>query len=185
LYYFIGISLIFSGCTIPFTDKVIFLPFIEKKPDEVIPLMLDKMLNSQAHGFITEADLNIRIEPDKLTSERQSEINRIAKYFMPNTPMVLGADTESSKFLTIPAFILGRPLLGREPVDLLFKISSNGYYEAKDKDNIKTKNYHQIKMAVDGTALDFDLEAISAGEKKYYKVAKSPSLLFRGFWRVG
>ncbi len=60
--------LVLSGCQIPFTDKQVTVPFLEKKPEDALGLMMEKM-NEQVNDYSYEAEMSIGSEMDDIKYE--------------------------------------------------------------------------------------------------------------------
>jgi hypothetical protein len=168
--------LLLSGCNVPFTNKVIYLPMIEKKPDEVLALMIDKMQGVKAGSHNSEADISVSIAPDKLGAKTQDSINRKAEYLFSGAPVVLGVDMETLDVPALPSFIGRKDLLGSDTVDFNIKVNTAGRYDDSDENNKKSESRNDITVLSGGVKVDLVLDSIAVNKDNYIKIGRTPAV---------
>jgi hypothetical protein len=176
----IGLLILFvfslSGCNVPFTEKVFYLPMIEKKPDEVLALMFKNMLSIKKASYRSESDFDINIDPKKLSAKKQDEINKLAGLIISSGPVVLGIDMEDLDVPAFPFFMSGNDFINSEAANLNIKVKTEGQFDNTDEGDRKAKSSNHLNGLLGGIEADFVLETIAADNKHYARIDRAPSL---------
>jgi len=183
-----------SGCWLPILNKEITMPFFEKKPEQAIQLMLNKMADIQTMEYDTKLMFNLHLDPAKLQNSPLSFLNR-------EQPKVLGIDNiaqaevkmfmegDSGEELMVslseqmpimdiqmPTPAIDIPFFSPAAMDIVYNFALAGKLDQTDKDNRKNQAKLNLSFEVSGVEIKAEVETIEIGDDIYVKIGTIPFL---------
>ncbi|MBD3247902.1 hypothetical protein GF382_01270 [Candidatus Falkowbacteria bacterium] len=144
------ILVLLAGCQVPFTDKHITLPFLEKDPGKVLELAFATMINEVSdYGF--ESDIRIDLKMDEMVF---GDISQGIGVMNP-----IPAKTGDMKTFTFLEDISGR-------------------MEIKDDGRMNTESNMKIEVDIDDSMrYKLELDAKMIDQEVYFKANKLPAIV--------
>lgn len=173
-------SVSLSGCHIPILNKEVTMPFFEKKPEEVISLMIDKMQDIKTVKYKSDIAVKMHIDPAKMEISSLSFLNSNAN------PQVLGESVSASgkaslnniEYGVLPAPNAGNnmnmPMFGSGPMDIKYNISLSGATDQTDKINQQGETKFNLNLDFGGMEIKMNGEVKFIDQKIYFKIGQLP-----------
>jgi len=159
-----------SGCTIPVINKEITIPFISKKPEEVITEMVKNMASIKTFDFENNMKINILFGVDKLSENINKNGTKLSMILNPYKPIVLGIDNFNS-YGALP-MLNGGIFSDKEEVAL--KLKTKGRLDRSDPLNIKQNSTIDFSVETAGTSFFATAEVKEIDKKLFFKISKIP-----------
>ena len=167
---------VFAGKKLPFIDKVITMPVLEKSDYIVLEGMYDAMKEVDSFEHNANFNLNVKVELDLEMSSRLNE-TKIVSFFV-DKPIVLGIDNERdlgiSELGDASSAMMGLPGFGPGLMDVTYKLKSSGKTDMKDKENIKNETKINLNFDMGGMEIKVEADLIVNDQKTYFKIGQMP-----------
>ena len=175
------LPLILSGCKIPFINKEISVPSLEKSPREIIALAYEKMNTVKSYKQVQEGSLNTQI--DMALVKRQP-----LAFLIYNRPRVLGVKIDSGSSTVLFGNDASSGELSFDPksfisdmldVEIGYKLTSS--YKRSNGNDYDSQS--SIETNIGAMNMNFKVNAgiIRSGTSTFIKVEQLPPLLSNYF----
>lgn len=165
-----------AGCYALFLNKEMTIPFFEKKPEEAIGLMVDKMQNIKTVKYKADIFVEMHIDPSKMETDLLSFLSNNANPQVLGESVSLNGIDEDMPPMPNKASMLGNsmPILGSGPIDAGCNISLSGVTDQTNETDPKGETKFNFNFDFGGMEIKMDGEVKFTDQKIYFKVGQLP-----------
>lgn len=164
-----------TGVYLLISNQIITLPFLEKKPEEVIKLMIDKMAEIKTYTYDADISAQIQMDLGKL-----GEKNPLS--FLTKPPKVLGESVDLEKnwvegeMMSSQEMTMGTPLFGGQsgPIKANLNYKLTGKVDLTDKNNPQDEAKINLGLDLAGMEMKLGGEVKIINETIYLKADQLP-----------